>query len=55
MISDSFETKTRVSDQIVRVTKVNHNGKPEPLRGPLYLDGLTNARAKQIIREYYTA
>lgn len=54
MISDSFATKTRVSDKIVKVTKVNHNGKLEPLRGPLYLDGLTNARAKQIIRDYYT-
>lgn len=54
MISDSFATKTRVSDKIVKVTKVNHNGKMEPLRGPLYLDGLTNARVKQIIRDYYT-
>ena len=54
MISDSFGTKTRVSDKIVSVTKVKHNGKLEPLRGPLYLDGLTNARAKQIIRDYYT-
>lgn len=54
MISDSFATKTQVSDKIVKVTKVNHNGKLEPLRGPLYLDGLTNARAKQIIRDYYT-
>ena len=54
MISDSFDTKTRVSDKIVNATKVKHNGKLEPLRGPLYLDGLTNARAKQIIRDYYT-
>lgn len=54
MISDSFATKTRVSDKIVKVTKVTHNGKLEPLRGPLYMDGLTNARAKQIIRDYYT-
>ena len=54
MVSDSFDTKTRVSDKIVNATKVKHNGKLEPLRGPLYLDGLTNARAKQIIRDYYT-
>ncbi len=54
MISNSFETKTMVSDKIVKVTKIKRNGKLEPLRGPLYLDGLTNARAKQIIRDYYT-
>lgn len=53
MISDSFETKTRVSDKIVSVTRVKHNGKLEPLRGPLYMDGLTNARAKQLVRDYY--
>lgn len=54
MISCAFETKTQVSDRIVSVTMVKHNGKTEPLRGPLYLDGLDNARAKQVIRDYYT-
>ncbi|MCM1233489.1 MAG: hypothetical protein NC489_25520 [Ruminococcus flavefaciens] len=55
MISRAFETKTQVSDRIVRATKVKHNGEMKPLRGPLYLDGLTNAGAKQVIREYYTS
>lgn len=49
----SFENKVQVSDKIVKATKVTHNGKEEPMRGPLYLGIPTQAEAKRIIRGYY--
>lgn len=53
LIKFSFENKVQISDEIVNVTKVVHNGKEEPMRKPLYL-GIPNiTEAKKIIREYY--
>lgn len=49
----SFENKVQVSDKIVDVTMVMHNGKLEPMRKPLYLGVPSNADAKRLIREYY--
>ena len=53
MIAFGFKNKVRVSDEIVKVTQVEHNGKTEPLRGPLYLGVPNNADIKAIIKEYY--
>lgn len=53
LIKFSFENKVQVSDKIVDVTKVIHNGKLEPMRKPLYLGFPNRAEAKQIIRDYY--
>lgn len=53
LIDFSFENKVQISDKIVKVTKVKHNGKIEPFRGPLYLGIPSRAQVKQIVREYY--
>lgn len=53
LVKFAFESKVQVSDEIVKVTKVAHNGKEEPLRGPLYLGVPNAAEAKRIVREYY--
>lgn len=53
LIKYSFENKVQVSDKIVNVTKVMHNGKLELLHGPLYLGVPSNAEVKRIVREYY--
>ena len=53
LIKFSFENKVQISDKIVDVTKVMHNGKLEPMRKPLYLGIPNRAEAKQIIRDYY--
>lgn len=49
----AFENKVQVSDKIIKVTKVTHNGKEEPMRGPLYLGIPNRAQVKKIITEYY--
>lgn len=49
----AFNNKVLISNRIVDITKVTHNGKEEPMRKPLYL-GVPNRRdTKRIIREYY--
>ena len=53
LIKFSFENKVQVSDEIIKVTKVMHNGKEEPFRGPLYLGVPNSAEAKKLIRDYY--
>ena len=53
LIKFSFENKVQVSDEIVDVTKIMHNGQEEQMRKPLYLGVPDNAQAKKIIREYY--
>lgn len=53
LIKYSFENKVQVSDKIVKVTKVMHNGELEPCRGPLYLGVPSNAEVKRIVKEYY--
>lgn len=53
LIKFAFENKVQVSDEIVDVTKIMHNGKEEQMRKPLYLGIPNNAQAKKIIREYY--
>lgn len=53
LIRFAFENKVQISDEIVNVTKVTHNGKEEAMRKPLYLGVPNNAEAKKIIRDFY--
>ena len=53
LISFSFENKVQVSDKIVDVTKVTHNGKKEKMRKPLYLGVPNRTEARKIIQDYY--
>ncbi|MDD3369225.1 MAG: hypothetical protein PHP50_10125 [Lachnospiraceae bacterium] len=53
LIAFAFENKVRVSDKIVDITQVTHNGKKEAMRKPLYLGVPNRAEAKRIAREYY--
>lgn len=53
LIAFSFKNKKQVSNKIASVTKVEHNGKTEPIRTPLYLGVPTRKDAKIIIKDYY--
>lgn len=53
LIAFSFENKVQVSDKIVKATTINHNGKKEPFRGPLYLGFPNRFELKKLIEEYY--
>lgn len=53
LIKYSFEHKEQVSEKIVQVTKVNHNGKLEKMRSPLYLGVPNRFQVKKLIKEYY--
>lgn len=53
LIRFAFENKEQVSEEIVKATKVTHNGKEEPLRGPLYLGIQNKTQTKKIILDYY--
>ena len=53
LIKFSFENKVQVSDKIVSITKVTHNGKTVPMQKPLYLGFPNKAEVKKIVREYY--
>ena len=49
----AFENKVQVSEEVVRATKVMHNGKEEPMRGPVYLGIPNKTDVKRIVRKYY--
>ncbi len=53
MIVFAFENKVQVSDKIVNVTKINHNGKIEAMKKPLYLGAPNKTQVKSIISKYY--
>ena len=53
LIAFAFESKVQVSEKIVKLTTVKHNGKDEPFRGPLYLGIPSAAKVKELAREYY--
>lgn len=53
LIRFSFENKVQVSDKIVDITKVTHNGKEEKMRKPLYLGIPSRTDARKIIHDYY--
>lgn len=53
LMAFAFENKVQISEEIIRETKVNHNGKVEQMRGPVYM-GVPNKReVRQIARKYY--
>lgn len=49
----SFENKVQVSDKIVKATKITHNGKVQPMRGPVYMGFPNRKQVKKMILEYY--
>ena len=53
LLKYSFENKCQVSSEIVRATNIVKNGRTEPLRGPIYMGVPSQAKAKELIREYY--
>lgn len=53
LIRFSFENKVQVSDKIVDITKVTHNGREEKMQKPLYLGIPSRTDARQIIQDYY--
>lgn len=53
LIRFSFENKVQVSDKIVDITKVTHNGREEKMRKPLYLGIPSRTDARKIIYDYY--
>lgn len=53
LIKFAFENKTQVSNKVVDLCKIIHNGKEESMRKPLYLGIPNRAQVKQIVREYY--
>ena len=53
LIRFAFENKEQVNDEIVRKTKIMHNGKEEPMRSPLYLGVPNKTQVKKLILEYY--
>lgn len=53
LIRFAFENKEQISEEVVKATKVTHNGKEEPLRGPLYLGIPNKTQTKKIILDYY--
>lgn len=53
LIRFAFENKVQISNKIVDITKVTHNGKEEPMRKPLYLGVPTKFEARKLIQQYY--
>lgn len=53
LIRFSFENMVQVSDKIVDITKVTHNGKEEKMRKPLYLGIPSRTDVRQIVHDYY--
>lgn len=49
----AFENKVPVSEEVVKATKVTHNGKEEQMRGPVYLGMPNKHEVKQIVKKYY--
>ena len=53
LMAFAFENKVQICEEIVKATKINHNGKVEQMRGPVYM-GIPNKReVRQIARKYY--
>lgn len=53
IIAFAFERKEQVSEKIVKITMINHNGKMEKLRGPLYLGFPNRMELQKMIKKYY--
>ena len=53
LIQYAFENKVPVSAEILKITKVKHNGKLENFNGPLYLGIPNRMEVRKIARKYY--
>ncbi len=53
LLAFAFENKVQVSEEVVKATKVKHNGKTEPMRGPVYLGIPNRHEVRQIVKKYY--
>jgi len=53
LIQFAFENKVQVNDEIIKITKVTHNGKLENFRGPLYIGIPNRMEVRKIARKYY--
>ena len=53
LIQYSFENKVPVSAEILKITKVKHNGKLENFNGSLYLGIPNRMEVRKIARKYY--
>lgn len=53
LLAKSFNSKVQVSSKIVDITMVNHNGKQEKMRGPVYLGIPSRVEVKNFVRAYY--
>lgn len=53
MLRFAFENKVQVSEKVVKATKVTHNGKEEPMKGPVYLGFPNKTDVKKMVRAYY--
>ena len=53
LLAKAFQGKVRVSDKIVSITTIEHDGKQEQMRGPVYLGIPSRAEVKKMMREYY--
>lgn len=53
LLKFSFENKIRVNDRIVDITKINHNGKMEQMRKPIYMGIPGRQQVKRMVKEYY--
>ena len=53
MLRFAFENKVQVSEKVVKSTKVTHNGKEEPMKGPVYLGFPNKTDVKKMVRAYY--
>ena len=53
LIAFAFENKVQISDKIVDMVKIQHNGKTEKMRKPLYMGVPNKAEVKKMAKEYY--
>lgn len=53
LLAFSFDNKTQISDKIVSTTKVTHNGKKVPLKGPVCMGIPNRMETREMITKYY--
>lgn len=53
LLAKAFNDKVQVDDRIVSITEIEHNGKTEKMRGPVYLGIPSRADVKKLVKEYY--
>ena len=53
LLAFSFDNKTQISDKIVNVTTITHNGKKVPLKGPVYMGIPNRMETREMIKKYY--